>query len=379
MSGEAVSPTEPRGDSSSAPVSTLELFLDLVFVFTVTQITSLVVQPHGAADYLRASLVLLIVWWMYSGYIWLTNNVGTSRAAYRLLMFGGMGGFLLMALSIPHAFGEAGMAFALGYLAVTLIHAGLFKHAPNSSAQAIRGIFGYNLAAALLLLLAALLPDRVPDQALACWGLAVGVLLLSGVFRRESGFQLRPAHFAERHGLILIIALGESVVAIGVGAGDSAITWRLALAALLGLALSAALWWSYFSGDDERAAKALERAPAQTRPHLALRGFGFSHVLMIAGIIGLAAGVKLVVGHLGGAPDALAAWSLAGGVCLYLLGDVLFRQVMGIGRTPTRLAFAGLALLSAPVGLLGGGLVQLAVLVALLAGLLRLEGRLDRA
>jgi len=372
--------TGPHGDSASVlpsagPVSTLELFLDLVFVFTVTQITSLVVHPHGAADYLRAALVLLIVWWMYSGYIWLTSNVGTGRAAYRLLMFGGMGGFLLMALSIPHAFGEAGAAFALGYLMVTLIHAGLFKHAPNSSAQAIRGIFGYNLAAALLLLLAAWLPH----QALACWGLAVGVLLLSGVFRRESGFQLRPAHFAERHGLILIIALGESVVAIGVGAGDSAITWRLALGALLGLALSAALWWSYFSGDDERAAEALEHAPAQARPQLALRGFGFGHVLMIAGIIGLAAGVKLVVGHLGGAPSALTAWSLAGGVSLYLLGDVLFRWVVGIGRAGTRLAFAGLVLLSAPLGLLGGGLVQLAGLVALLVGLLWLEGRRERA
>jgi len=359
---------------SPGPVSTLELFLDLVFVFTVTQITSLVVHPHGAADYLRAALVLLIVWWMYSGYIWLTSNVGTGRAVYRLLMFGGMGGFLLMALSIPHAFGAAGAAFALGYLMVTLIHAGLFKHAPNSSAQAIRGIFGYNLAAALLLLAAWL-----PHQALACWGLAVGVLLLSGVFRRESGFQLRPAHFAERHGLILIIALGESVVAIGVGAGDSAITWRLALGALLGLALSAALWWSYFSGDDERAAEALEHAPAQARPQLALRGFGFSHVLMIAGIIGLAAGVKLVVGHLGGAPSALTAWSLAGGVSLYLLGDVLFRWVVGIGRAGIRLAFAGLVLLSAPLGLLGGGLVQLAGLVALLVGLLWLEGRRERA
>ena len=371
--------TGPHGDSPSVhpspgPVSTLELFLDLVFVFTVTQITSLVVHPHGAADYLRAALVLLIVWWMYSGYIWLTSNVGTGSTVYRLLMFGGMGGFLLMALSIPHAFGAAGAAFALGYLMVTLIHAGLFKHAPNSSAQAIRGIFGYNLAAALLLLLAA----WFPHQALACWGLAVGVLLLSGVFRRESGFQLRPAHFAERHGLILIIALGESVVAIGVGAGDSVITWRLALGALLGLALSAALWWSYFSGDDERAAEALEHAPAQARPQLALRGFGFGHVLMIAGIIGLAAGVKLVVGHLGGAPSALTAWSLAGGVSLYLLGDVLFRWVVGIGRAGTRLAFAGLVLLSAPLGLLGGGLVQLAGLVALLVGLLWLEGRRER-
>ncbi|GAA4014395.1 low temperature requirement protein A [Deinococcus rubellus] len=367
--------TAAQPGASHPPVSTLELFLDLVFVFTVTQITSLVVHPHGAVDYLRASLVLLIVWWMYSGYIWLTNNVGTDRTAYRLLMFGGMGGFLLMALSIPHAFGGAGMVFALGYLAVTLIHAGLFKHAPNSSAQAIRGIFGYNLAAALLLLLAALLPGL----ALAWWGLAVGVLLLGSAVRRGHGFQLRPAHFAERHGLILIIALGESVVAIGVGAGNSAITWRLALGALLGLALSAALWWSYFSGDDERAARALERAPAETRPHLALRGFGFGHVLMIAGIIGLAAGVKLVVGHLGGAPSALTAWSLAGGVSLYLLGDVLFRQVVGIGRAPTRLVFAMLALLSAPIGLLGGGLLQLAVLVALLVGLLWLEERRDDA
>ncbi|AWN23315.1 low temperature requirement protein A [Deinococcus irradiatisoli] len=369
MGGLPLHPAAPV--DPAAPVSTLELFLDLVFVFTVTQITTLATHPHGPADYLHAVLILLLVWWMYSGYIWLTSNIGTDSAAHRLLMFGGMGGFLLMALSIPHAFAGTGTAFALGYLAVTLIHAGLFKRAPNSSAQAIRSMFGFNLAAALLLLLAAL----APTWTLALWLLAVGVLLLSGVLQRENNFQLRPAHFAERHGLILIIALGESVVAIGVGAASAVVSWRLALGALLGLALSAALWWSYFNGDSEHAAELMAHASVQRRPQLALRGFGYGHVLMIAGIIGIAAGIKLVVGHLGGPADALSAWSLAGGLSVYLLGDVLFRWVVGIGRVAGRLALAGLCLFTAPLGQLSGGLVQLAALVALLAALLTLEGR----
>ena len=340
-----------------------------MFVFTVTQITNLIVHPHSAREYLHAALVLLMVWWMYSGYIWLTNNIGTDQTVYRLLMFGGMGGFLLMALSIPHAFEAGGMAFALGYLVVTLIHTGLFKHAPNSSAQAIRSMFGYNLTAALLLLLAAVLPGWT----LTLWLTAVGVLLVSGLFRRESGFQLRPAHFAERHSLILIIALGESVVAIGVGAGNAVITGRLALAALLGLALSAALWWSYFDGHSEQAAEHLEHAPPRQRTVLALRGYGFGHVLMIAGIIGLAAGVKLVVGHLGAHNGALTVWSLAGGAALYLLGDALFRQMLGVGGAGKRLLLAAAALLGAPLGLLSGPLTELAALVALLGLLLFLE------
>ncbi|WP_293915114.1 low temperature requirement protein A [Deinococcus sp.] len=358
-----------------APVSTLELFLDLVFVFTITQLSNLVVHPDGAATYLHAALVLLMVWWMYSGYIWLTSNVGSHRTSYRLLMFGGMGGFLVMALSIPSAFGAGGLPFALGYLLVTLIHAGLFRRANNSSAQAIGGIFSYNLTAALLLLAAGLTPGNFRPW---LWLGAVAVLLLSGVKRRESGFRLRPDHFAERHGLILLIALGESIVAIGVGIGSAAITPALVLGALLGLALSAALWWSYFDRLAEAGAARLAAAPAAEQPRLALQGFGFSHVLMIAGIVLLAAGVKLVTGRLAAA-DPLTAWSLAAGVSLYLLGDVLFQRVMTLGNARRYALFAGLALLSAPLGLSAGGPLQLAALLGLLTLLLLLEGRAAHA
>ncbi|WP_425147526.1 low temperature requirement protein A [Deinococcus sp.] len=367
---------------ASAPVSTLELFLDLVFVFTVTQITGLIAHPSGAAHsltapsltapYLHALLILLLVWWMYSGYIWLTSNVGTDQAAHRLLMFGGMGGFLMMALGIPHAFGSGGAAFGLGYLLVTLIHAGLFLSAPNSSARAIRGIFGFNLTAALLVLAAAFVPDgwKVP-----LWTLAVTVLIVSGLLRRESGFQLRPAHFAERHGLILMIALGESVVAIGAGVGNAPLTPPLLLGALLGLALSAALWWSYFGTDAEGAAGALEKLSPLERTRLALRAFGFGHAIMIAGVIGVAAGVKLTLGQLGSHAGLLTAWSLAGGTALYLLGDALFRQLAYLAGAAPRLIFAALALLTAPLGSSLGSLWQLAALLGLLSAMLLVEAR----
>ena len=362
------------GRQAGGPVSTLELFFDLVFVFTVTQLTGLIAHPAGALAYLQASLILLMVWWMYSGYIWLTSNVGTEAALHRLLIFGGMGGFLTMALSIPAAFGGSALLFGVGYLLVTLIHAGLFLAAPNSSARAIRGIFGYNLTAALLVLAAAFLPGG----RLWLWGAAVAVLLLSGWLRRESGFQLRPAHFAERHGLILMIALGESVVAIGAGVGGAALTPTLLLGALLALGLNFALWWSYFDADAHRASGVLERLPAAERARLALRGFGFGHVLMIAGVIGVAAGVKLTLGGLsahGAAPGALIAWSLGGGAALFLLGDVLFRHVSGLGRAWPRLLCAVLALGTALAGQRAGGLVQMSLLTALLAALLLLEAR----
>lgn len=142
-------------DERSAEIeraSTLELFLDLVFVFTVTQLTELVAHPHGAGDYVDAALILGLTWWMYDGYIWLTGNVRTDRAGPRLAVFAGMGGYLLMALSIPAAFGpteeaagDSGVVFGLAFLAVTVIHTLLFSTAPNTSARAIWSVAPFNL------------------------------------------------------------------------------------------------------------------------------------------------------------------------------------------------------------------------------------------
>lgn len=360
-------PPEP-----AARVSTLELFFDLVFVFTVTQVTQILVKAHGPLDYLRAALILGVLWWMYGGYAWLTNNVGTGRMTNRLLVLSGMAGFLVAALAIPNAFGHDGVAFGLAYLLVVGIHAALFTHAGGSSARAILGIAPFNLGAALLVLLAGILggPWRLP-----LWGLAFALPVTSTLLRRETGFTLQPVHFVERHGLVLIIALGESVVAIGVGAAGLPVGGRLVAAAGLALALAAALWWSYFGADDERAEQALARAEGGGRARMALVAFGYAYLVLLAGVVTTSAGVKGVIAHLDEHASPAAAWSLAGGVALYLLGEAWFRAATGIGRRRGRLLVAALALPTAFIGLAAGGLWQLLALVILLIGMLAAEVR----
>lgn len=351
-------------------VSTLELFLDLVFVFTVTQLTSLIVGARNGADYLKAALVFMTIWWIYSGYVWLTSNVGTERTKHRLLMFAGMAGFLVMALAIPTVFDAGGVAYGVGLLVVTLVHAGLFTQARTGSARAILGIAPFNLVSAGLVLLAGFVN---PPWDWPLWVAAVGVVISSSFFGRERGFTLSPAHFVERHGLVVLIALGESIVAIGTGARGLALNATLVTAAALGLALAGALWWTYFDRDDQRAERRMDALPDGERARLALAGFGYGHYLMLAGIIVLAAGIKGVVAHPADHAEPHVAWCLGGGLALYLAGDVLFRRLMGLGPGRLRLLAAVGALLTVPLALAAGGLVQLGACVALLVLLLLAE------
>ncbi len=357
-------PSEPV---AGARVSTLELFFDLVFVYTVTQVTQLVVHAHQPADDLRAALILGVLWWMYGGYAWLTNNVGTGTLLNRLLLLAGMAGFLMAALAIPEAFGASGVAFGLAYLLITLIHAALFTHAQNSSATAILRIAPFNLISALLLLAAGVLGGafRWP-----LWVAAFLVPVLSTLFRRYGAFALQPVHFVERHGLVLIIALGESVVSIGVGAAGLPLDARLVVAAGLALALVAAMWWSYFGRDDARAEHALTRASGARRAWMALAGYGYAFYVLLAGVVLASAGVKQLIAHLGEHARPGAAWTLAGGVALYLLGEGLFRRTTGIGGAAARLLVAPLALLSGLIGPTLGGSWQLLALVLLLTVML---------
>lgn len=355
--------------------STLELFLDLVFVFTVTQFTRVIVAAHAPEDYLKAALVFMTLWWIYSGYVWLTSNVGTDGTRHRLLMFTGMAGFLLMALAIPDVFGASGLVYGAGLLLVTLVHAGLFRSATTGSAQAILGIAPFNLAAALLVLIAGLVPEPW-DWPL--WILAVLTVMGSSVLRRESGFTLSPAHFVERHGLVVIVALGESVVSIGIGARERALDWTVLAPAVLGLALAAALWWTYFDQDDARAEQAMQALPDRARARAALLAFGYGHFLMLSGIIVLSAGIKGVVAHPLGHAPAHDPWHLGLGLSVYLLGDGLYRGLLGLGALRPRLLTAGLTALTVPLGQHMGGLWQLAACVALLVGLLALERRASR-
>jgi low temperature requirement protein LtrA len=227
----------------------------------------------------------------------------------------------------------------------------------------------FNVACALLVVIAGVAPAR---WNLALWVAALLTLLTTILMRGDRGFQLRANHFAERHAAIILIALGESVAGLGVGAGDIPVRLPLVRAALLGLALAAALWWSYFDRDDLRGEHALARAEPTERARLGLQAYWFAHLLMIAGIVVAAAGLEGVISNVvRPAPDT-TAWQLATGVAVYLAGDVLFRRVLRLGATGTRLVAAALAVGTAPIGLAVGYVIQVTVLVFILIGMLAL-------
>jgi low temperature requirement protein LtrA len=350
-------------DTSSEPavkVSTLELFFDLIFVFTITQLTELVIEAHTILEWLRIPALLAIIWWMYAGYVWLTNNSNMQLAKLRGLLMVAMAGFLVMALAIPTAFDTGGLAFGLAYFMVVLIHFVLFNHTENSSSrQAIWRIAPFNFGACLCFLLAAWLEN--PFKAYL-WGLAFVILISSSFLRRERSFALRTAHFAERHGLVILIALGESVVGIGVGAKAEPLGLSLILACLLGLTLCISLWWVYFESDDTLAENTLAGASGTDRARIAMLGYGYAHLFLILGIVISAAGIKQMIAQLHN-PSQAAAWSVGVGVAVYLWAQAWFRQVTGIKYSRSRVLAGVVVLATIPLGLYLGGFIQIAAMV----------------
>jgi low temperature requirement protein LtrA len=357
-------------------VSTLELFFDLVFVFTITQLTTVLVREPNGRGVLQVALMIGVIWWMYGGYAWLTNAVPPEGLTRRLLLLGGMGGFLVLALAIPRAFAGSGLTFGLAYLVVIAVHGGLFIRATAMSVSAaFRGIAPINGAAALMVLAGGLAGG---DAEYVLWGLAFlltwfGTPLLTD----DSGFEIGPEHFVERHGLVVIVAIGESIVAIGIGAAGLPVDLALVGLAVIGLALSACLWWAYFgSGGDEEAERALADAPAAARPRMALGAYGLPHMAILLGIVAIAAAEKHAIGHASRTLPTAQALYLAGGLAAFLAGDVAFRRALRIGRTRVRAAAGVLALVTVPLGLEVSAAAQLLALVVLLAVALSAEAQL---
>jgi low temperature requirement protein LtrA len=356
-------------------VSTLELFLDLVFVFTITQLTARLSAQLTVPNLLRVLLMLAVIWWMYDGYAWLTNTVAPTNSWRRGLIVVGMAGFLTIALAVPDAYGRAGWAFGAGYFLVNLVHSGLFVIAGGEGVGlAMRGLGPLNLTSAGLVLVGGFLPG---PWRVAAWCAAAAVQVASPYLHPIGGFEISPAHFVERHGLVVIVALGESVVAIGIGVGVH-LSGKLLVVALLGLVLAYYLWWAYFGGDDERAEHALAAiADSRARARAAVNAYGFGHLPVLLGIVVLAAGVKKVLGHAFEPITVAQALALGGGVALFMLGDLAFRRVLRIGRPGYRLACLVAALATVPLGPLYGA-AQLVVLTVALVVLLTLEGHARR-
>jgi low temperature requirement protein LtrA len=370
-----MAPAQPTPDTPLR-VSTLELFFDLVFAFTLTQLSALLDgDGFSASSIVQVLLVFGVLWWMYGGYAWLTNTRTPDRTPERLLLLLGMAGFLVVGLAIRNGFGESsrsagsGIYLGLGYLLVVCVHAGLYFRVNRNIVR----VLPVNLASALLVLLAGLTTGAA---AYLLWTAALAIQVLSPLVVRVGGrFEIAPAHFAERHGALVIVALGESVASVGIGAAEQPLDAQTVLAAVLGLAVSAALWWVYFGGaDDERAGQAMAEAPRVRRPALALAAYFYPHIPILLGVVGLAAGVKQTIGHAQAHPAA-PALAIGAGAALFLAGHAAFRQVLHLGTPWPRLAAAMFALATAALGATVSIEAQLLVLLAGLVGLLSLDRR----
>ena len=360
----------------SARVSTLELFFDLVFVFTITQLTGVLVTGGDAAAIAQVAVMLAVIWWMYDGYAWLTNAIDTDHLRHRLLLIGGMGGFLVVALAVPKAYEGEGLAFGIAYLAVVLLHAGMYvKGTSFSEVRAILRLVPFNLAAAILVLAGGIVGG---DVQWVLWALAAIVLWMTPWVTSTEGFVIAPAHFVERHGLVIIVALGESIVVIGAGAVGQDLDAGIIIVGLLALALSASLWWMYFS-DETAVERAMKDAPPERRARLALNAFGYWHYGLILGIVGVAAGLKKAIGAPDDPLDTVIAVELAAGVALFAACDAGFRRTLGIEQSWVRLAAAGAALATIPVGTQISAIAQLPALAAIVAIALVIEDYTSRA
>jgi low temperature requirement protein LtrA len=306
-------------------VTPLELFFDLVFVLAITQCTALMAASPDWAGIVRGLFVLTVLWWTWAGYAWLTSVVDPEEGAVRIVIFAAMAAMLVAALAVPGSFDDDALAFACAYAIVRIAHIGLFLLASRGDPQLRRSVTGLAVSTAIgvSLLTAASAADGAVQASL--WGVAILLDLgLPFLFWAE-GWRLVPAHFAERHGLILIIALGESIVAIGVGS-KAVVDVTVVVVATLGIAIAAGLWWVYFDVTVWVAERRLSRLPAgREQNEVARDAYSYLHLAMVAGIVLLALGMKKTLEHPGDPLKAVPAVALVGGVAAYLLAIVAFR------------------------------------------------------
>ena len=361
-----IRPARPRltevVETSSA--TTLELFFDLVFVFALTQVTATMAHDLSVAGVLRGLCVTAILWWCWVCFAWVANAVKADEGPTEIAMFAGMGGMLVIALSIPEAFEDLDggflgpLVFALGYLVVRLVHLILFAFASKGDPGLRKqlSLFAVTMSGSTLLLLAAAPLDGVAESLL--WA---GVILVDyggTVLIGNKGWRVRSAkHFAERHGLIVIVALGDSIVAIGVGMSGTPVSWPVLAASLLGLTVSASIWWAYFNRVSSAGEHHLAQLAGRQRTRMAQLAYSYLHLPMVAGIVLAALGMKKVLEYVSeparhsltdGLP-LLPVTALLGGTALFLAAHAAFARAAHSGLGPFRLVVAGGLVLAIPL------------------------------
>jgi low temperature requirement protein LtrA len=377
-----------KQSGSEYGASFLELFFDLVFVFAVTQVSHLLLDDLSWVGAGQSALVLLVVWWAWNYTTWVTNELDVESASVRLLMLGLMLAGLLMAVAIPEAFGDRSLLFAASYLAIQIGRTAFLAYAASD-----RGTI-----------------ERARSENILIWFCVSGVLWVAGalfdgearaiiwiaallidysaplfIYRvpgrkavPSTAWDLGTSHFAERFGLFVIIALGESVILIGATATDLELDGPVLLSLVLSFVGTAALWWLYFSSIAARSATALAESPNAVL--LARDAFTYGHVLIVAGIILVAVGDEIVIAHPEDELGRAELITVVAGPVLYLLAQAALRWRMtgglSIRRSGAALAcfvVAGIGLAGAQALVVGGLLVT--ILVALVVADQIVSGR----
>jgi low temperature requirement protein LtrA len=354
-------------------VTPLELFFDLVFVLALTQCTALMAATPTWAGLARGLLVLGVLWWAWVGYAWLTSVVDPEEGFVRIVMFVAMAALLVAALCVPEAFDDAGLLFACAYGIVRAAHIALFVIVGRDDHRFMRATAGLGAGTAVgvgLLLVASAMDGWMQG---ALWATALLLDWAEPFFFGSDGWKLVPGHFAERHGLIFIIALGESIVAIGVGA-DTGVDSGVVVAAALGIAIAAAFWWLYFDVVALVAERRLARAEVgREQNEIARDSYSYLHFPMVAGVVLVALGMKKTLADVGEPLELVPAVALFGGSAVYLLAHVAFRLRNVHTFNPHRSIAAIVLVALIPLAVELPALAALAVLAGVMTALIAYE------
>jgi low temperature requirement protein LtrA len=350
-------------------VTPLELFFDLVFVFAFTQVTTLLYEDVTWAGLGRGLLVLAVLWWAWASYAWLTNTVTADSGLVLAVMLAATAAMFVAALAVPEAFGGHRFVFAVAFLIVLFMFVGLFALAgraePDLFAAVLRMARTTVLGGALILVATFVQSGLRP----VLWLAAVAIGFVGPVLEGVRGWRVHPAHFAERHGLILIIAVGEALVAIGLGARGTGLGAGVIVAAVLGFGVAASFWLAYFDFFSVGVQRLLEDRRGEQRAALARDAYTYLHLPMVAGIVLFAFAMKTTLAHVDAELDVIPAVALCGGSALYLLAYVALRwrvaRTLSRGRAVASAAFAALI----PVAVVVPALVTVALVAAVWFGL----------
>jgi low temperature requirement protein LtrA len=350
-------------------VTPLELFCDLVFVFAFTQVTTVLSDDPTWSGLGHGLLILAALWWAWAAYAWLTNTVDPGEGAVWGAMLVAMAAMFVAALAVPEAFGRHGVVFGVAFLIVNVMHLTLYALTARSDRDLLAAILRTApsaLTGAALIIAAGFVQSELrPLLWLAA--LVVGFFgpLLSGM----SGWRVEPAHFVERHGLIVIIAIGESLIAIGLGARGTGLSTGVIVAAVVGFVVATSFWLAYFDFFPIRGQQLLADRSGAQRTALARDVYTYLHLPMVTGIVLFAFAMKTTLAHVGDELDTIPALGLCGGSALYLFAYVALRlrvaRTLGRGRFVAAVACASLTPVAVAVPALAALTLVAAVWVAL--------------